>query len=148
MRPDASLTLLTKAVVSLASVSYDASKDNGTRSLAEMACADGAFGLTTRYGWQTQGDIPHFPYLGGWDGVGVFSGWGCGACLAVTYDDKTVNIVVVDRIEYGLDIAETAVDELTDGQATQIGLFDAKVKVVASSACGVPPRERSEDALA
>lgn len=53
-------------------VSYDTGYDDRSRSLNVVACSDGSNGLITRYGWQTQGSIPRFPYIGGYEGV---AGW-------------------------------------------------------------------------
>jgi hypothetical protein len=50
-------------------VSYDTGYDDGSRSLANVACSDGQNGLITRYGWQTQGQVARFPYIGGIDAV-------------------------------------------------------------------------------
>jgi len=30
-----------------------------------VACSDGRNGLMNKYRWETQGDIPRFPYIGG-----------------------------------------------------------------------------------
>ncbi|OQO11838.1 hypothetical protein B0A48_03565 [Cryoendolithus antarcticus] len=148
MKPVAALALLVKAVVGMTSVHFDGDYDERTRSLAKTSCSAGVNGLTTRYGWQTQGNVPHFPYIGGWDGGASWNSQYCGSCLAVTYNNKTINVLVVDHIDYGLDMAIAAMDELTEGRATQDSPIYAKAEVVVSAACGVPPRKRSEDALA
>lgn len=38
----------------------------------DVSCSDGVNGLTTRYGWTTQGAIPKFPYIGGAE---LIAGW-------------------------------------------------------------------------
>jgi len=53
-------------------VSYDTGYDDASRSLTDVSCSDGANGLITKYRWQTQGQIPHFPYIGGYEGI---AGW-------------------------------------------------------------------------
>jgi hypothetical protein len=53
-------------------VSYDEGYDQGGRSMKVVSCSDGNNGLITKYGWQTQGDIPSFPYIGGSIGI---AGW-------------------------------------------------------------------------
>jgi cerato-platanin len=57
---------------SAATVSYDTGYDNGSRSLTAVSCSDGANGLITRYGWQTQKQVKKFPYIGG---VQAVAGW-------------------------------------------------------------------------
>lgn len=67
------LSIFTLAAAAQAvSVSYDTGYDDGSRSLTAVSCSDGANGLITKYGWQTQGQIRNFPYIGGVDAVG---GW-------------------------------------------------------------------------
>lgn len=64
------LTFTTAA--SAITVSYDTGYDDSSRSLNSVACSDGQHGLITRFGWQTQGQIPKFPYIGAAQAVG---GW-------------------------------------------------------------------------
>ena len=58
-------------------MAYDTGYDDGSRSLEFLACSNGQNGLITRYGWQTQGQIPRFPYIGAaaaverWDSANV-----------------------------------------------------------------------------
>lgn len=54
------------------SVSYDTGYDDASRPISEVSCSDGANGVETKYGWTTQGQIPHFPYIGGSDQI---PGW-------------------------------------------------------------------------
>ena len=60
------------ALASADPVKYDTGYDDGSRSMAVVSCSDGVNGLMTRYGWQTQGEIPRFPYIGG---AGAVEGW-------------------------------------------------------------------------
>ena len=53
-------------------VSYDTGYDDASRPLSGVACSDGKNGLITRYGFQTQGNIPNYPNIGGYVGV---AGW-------------------------------------------------------------------------
>lgn len=56
----------------MVTVSYDTGYDDGSRSMTAVSCSDGTNGLITRYGWQTQGQIPNFPYIGGSSAI---AGW-------------------------------------------------------------------------
>lgn len=64
----ASMVAMTSAV----SVSYDAGYDDAGRSLTAVSCSDGVNGLITKYGWQTQGAVAKFPYIGGTPDI---AGW-------------------------------------------------------------------------
>lgn len=56
----------------IAAVSYDVGYDNRAKSLTTVACSDGQNGLIWKYDWSTVGDIPSFPFIGGYQGV---TGW-------------------------------------------------------------------------
>jgi Cerato-platanin len=64
--------VLLAAGAAATTVSYDTGYDDGSRSMAVVSCSDGANGLMTRYGWQTQSQVSRFPYIGGVDAV---AGW-------------------------------------------------------------------------
>lgn len=53
-------------------VAYDTGYDDASRSMTAVSCSDGANGLITRYGWQTQGAVAGFPYIGA---AAAVSGW-------------------------------------------------------------------------
>jgi hypothetical protein len=53
-------------------VSYDTGYDDRNRALTSVSCSDGANGLITKYHWTTQGNVPRFPYIGGYQGI---AGW-------------------------------------------------------------------------
>lgn len=65
--------LLLAATVSAIRVSYDEGYDDPSRSLTSVACSDGPNGLITTHGFQTQGQIPGFPNIGGSFEI---AGWG------------------------------------------------------------------------
>ncbi|KAJ9642942.1 hypothetical protein H2199_004464 [Coniosporium tulheliwenetii] len=111
------------------SVSYDTGYDQRTRSMTVVACSDGSNGLITRYGWNIQGDVPRFPYVGGSSTV---AGWN-----SPNYRDRTVYILAVDHTANGFNIAKTAMDDLTNGQAYQLGRIEAQTAEVALSNCGL-----------
>lgn len=60
------------SIASAISVSYDTGYDDASRSLTAVSCSDGANGLITKYGWQTQGAVAGFPRIGGYSGI---AGW-------------------------------------------------------------------------
>lgn len=61
----------------------------------------------------------------------------CGTCWSATYQGKTIHILAVDHSAAGLNIALTAMDELTNGQAEALGRVDAEVSQVPASECGL-----------
>lgn len=68
-----SLLLAATTTVSAIRVSYDEGYDDPSRSLTSVACSDGPNGLITTHGFQTQGQIPGFPNIGGSFEI---AGWG------------------------------------------------------------------------
>ncbi|EIN07918.1 eliciting plant response-like protein [Punctularia strigosozonata HHB-11173 SS5] len=127
------------AAASAITVSYDNAYDNASGSLTTVACSDGANGLITRYGFQTFGDIPVFPHIGG---AAVVPGWNsaeCGTCWQLTYagTGKSINVLVVDHTDTGFNVAQEALDELTNGNAVAFGRIDATATQVAVTQCGL-----------
>ncbi|KAM5354903.1 hypothetical protein ACJ41O_001549 [Fusarium nematophilum] len=128
-------TLLTAA--SAVTVSYDPGYDQAGRSLTAVACSDGKNGLITRYGWQKQGDIPKFPYIGG---AQVIPGWNsasCGTCWKLTYKGKSINVLAIDHTDAGFNIALGAMNALTNNQAVKLGRIDATATKVPVKNCGL-----------
>ncbi|PSN74603.1 Asp f 13-like protein [Corynespora cassiicola Philippines] len=119
------------------SVSYDTGYDDAGRSLTALSCSDGANGLITRYGWQTQGNIARFPYIGGYQGVGGWNSPQCGTCYGVTYNGKTIYVLAVDYTANGFNLAQAAMNDLTNGQAAQLGRIEAQYAQVPLSNCGL-----------
>lgn len=118
-------------------VSYDPGYDQSSRSLTAVACSDGKNGLITRYGWQTQGNIPKFPYIGGAQAIAGWNSASCGTCWKLTYKGKSINILAIDHTGAGFNIALTAMNALTNNQAVKLGRVDATATQVAVSNCGV-----------
>ncbi|RSL46544.1 SnodProt1-like protein [Fusarium duplospermum] len=125
------------AAASAVTVSYDSGYDQSSRSLTAVACSDGKNGLITRYGWQTQGNIPKFPYIGGAQAIAGWNSASCGTCWKLTYKGKSINILAIDHTDAGFNIALTAMNALTNNQAVKLGRVDATATQVAVSNCGV-----------
>ncbi|ORY67399.1 eliciting plant response-like protein [Pseudomassariella vexata] len=132
------LSLLSLAAASQAiTVAYDTGYDDGSRSLTAVACSDGANGLITRKGWQTQGAIPKFPYIGAAEAVSGYNSPNCGTCWALSYNGKTINILAIDHAAAGFNIALDAMNDLTNGQAVAVGRVEATAVQVDASVCGM-----------
>ncbi|KAF2145675.1 uncharacterized protein K452DRAFT_284037 [Aplosporella prunicola CBS 121167] len=122
---------------SATSVSYDTGYDDASRSLTAVSCSDGANGLITKYGWQTQGAVAGYPHIGGSDTI---AGWGsanCGKCYQLTYNGKSINVLAIDHAANGFNLAQAAMNELTNGQAAQLGRIDAQSVEVPAAQCGL-----------
>ncbi|KAF2187481.1 Asp f 13-like protein [Zopfia rhizophila CBS 207.26] len=118
-------------------VSWDAGYDDAGRSLTAVACSDGANGLITRYGWQTQGNIPTFPNIGGYQGIPGWNSNQCGTCWALTYNGRTINVLAIDHTATGFNIGKQAMNTLTNGNADQFGRVEASFAQVAASDCRI-----------
>ncbi|KAF2219204.1 epl1 protein [Elsinoe ampelina] len=125
------------AAASAITVSYDTGYDDAGRSLTALACSDGANGLITRYGWQTQGQIAHFPLIGGADVIAGWNSGSCGTCWQLSYNGNTVNVLAVDSSQAGFNIGLQALNALTNGQAEQLGRIDAGAVQVGLDQCGL-----------
>ncbi|KAK0652871.1 Cerato-platanin-domain-containing protein [Cercophora newfieldiana] len=118
-------------------VTYDAGYDDANRTMEFVSCSNGRNGLMSRYGWQTQGEIPRFPYIGGTDMVEGWNSTNCGTCWSVTFEGRTVFILAIDRTRHGLNIARDAMDELTGGEAEKLGRVFAGIVRVPEHYCGL-----------
>ncbi|KAI0850727.1 Cerato-platanin [Daldinia vernicosa] len=131
------IQLLSLAVASSATtVSYDTGYDDGSRSLTVVSCSDGPNGLITRYGWQTQGNIPS-TYIGAAEAIAGWNSPSCGTCWELSYNGKTINVYAIDHAAAGFNIALDAMNALTNGQAVALGRVEATSRQVDVSACGV-----------
>ncbi|KAK7688822.1 hypothetical protein QCA50_007511 [Cerrena zonata] len=130
-------TLFVLAAPSLAvKVTYDNTYDNVQGSLATVSCSNGANGLLTK-GFKTFGDLPTFPNIGGAQAVAGFNSPNCGSCWQLTYKGKSINVLAIDHAGDGFNIAQEALDKLTNGQAVDLGVIQADAKQVPASACGL-----------
>jgi hypothetical protein len=118
-------------------VSYDTGYDNRSRSLTAVSCSDGSNGLITRYGWQNQGNVPKFPYIGGAQAIAGWNSPSCGTCWKLEYKGKSINVLAIDHAAAGFNIALDAMNALTNGQASQLGRVDAKATQVDKKNCGL-----------
>jgi len=128
------LTLLSTA--SAITVSYDTGYDDGSRSLTEVSCSDGSNGLITK-GYNTQANLPSFPRIGGASTIAGWNDANCGTCYTLTYNGNSINVLAIDHASEGFNIAQAAMDQLTGGQAVQLGRVDAQWTQVDVSGCGL-----------
>jgi hypothetical protein len=133
----ASLALfVSSATAATVTVSYDQTYDNAGQSLAVVACSDGPNGLLTK-GFTTFGSLPRFPNIGGAVAIGGWNSASCGTCWKLTYQNRSIFVLAVDHADAGFNIALTAMNQLTNNQATFLGRVNADAVQVASSNCGL-----------
>ncbi|KAF4124304.1 protein SnodProt1 precursor [Geosmithia morbida] len=118
-------------------VSYDVGYDDASRSLTAVSCSDGANGLISRYGWQTQGQVASFPFIGGVQAVAGWNSPSCGTCWSISYNGHTIHVLAVDHAASGFNIGLNAMNSLTNGLAEQLGRVEATATQVAVSECGL-----------
>ncbi|KAF4609101.1 hypothetical protein EYR40_001454 [Pleurotus pulmonarius] len=125
------------------SVTYDQVYDNRQGSLSTVACSNGRNGLLPRY--QTFGDLPPFPFIGGAAAVTGWNSENCGTCWQLTFTDennqkRSINVLAVDYAANGFNIGLTAMNELTNGHGVEYGVVDVDVKPVTGAACKMPAK--------
>lgn len=121
-------------------VSYDTVYDNSGQSLLTVSCSNGPYGLDPPY--NTFGDLPDFPYIGG---AAAVAGWGspnCGSCWQLQYttpqgSQNTINVLAIDHTDAGFNIGLSAFNALVGGDGTFYGRVNAQATQVDKSVCGL-----------
>ncbi|KAF8352218.1 Cerato-platanin [Amanita rubescens] len=125
-----------------ATVTYDARYDARTASLDTVACSDGANGLEKR-GFTTLGSLPSFPNIGAAYAVAGWNSTACGTCWQLTYTNakgasKSINVTAVDHAGAdSFNIAQEAMNTLTNNQSIALGRVSVTSVQVPSSGCGL-----------
>lgn len=136
-----SIVVLGVSTLTLAdSLSYDEQYDSSSGSLSTTACSDGSNGLASKY--PTFGNLPKYPYIGGASAIASWNSPSCGSCWKLTYTDdkgasKSINILAVDHTDDGFNISLEAMNDLTNGLASQLGRIDVASEQVDASTCGL-----------
>jgi len=55
----------------------------------------------------------------------------------LTYNGHTIYVLAIDHAQTGFNIAQGAMDALTNGQAVQLGRVDAQTSEVDPTLCGL-----------
>ena len=124
------------SVASAVHVRYDEDYDNPIISLDAGACSNGANGLLTK-GYTTFGSLPSFPNIGAAQAVEDWNSPECGSCWEISYKGKSVFVTIVDHTADGFNLSLKAVNTLTDGDAEEFGVVDAKATQVDPIHCGL-----------
>ena len=117
-------------------VSFDTVYDDPSVSLDEVACSDGPNGLLTK-GFTTFGSLPTFPNIGAAQAIAGWNSAACGSCWKISYKGKSITVTAVDHAGDGFNLAETALNTLTNGQAVALGEISATAVEVDASECGI-----------
>jgi len=129
------------AFVHAITTSFDTVYDNANQSLTTVACSTGSNGLITR-GFTTFGSLPKFPHIGGAPAVTGFNSAGCGTCWQLTFVNgqgvsKSIDVLAIDVATPNFNIALSAMNELTGGQAEQLGRVTITATQVNATICGL-----------
>ncbi|KAK7037547.1 hypothetical protein VNI00_011039 [Paramarasmius palmivorus] len=120
---------------------WDNAYDNASGSLNVVACSDGENGLITRFGFQTFGDIPTFPFVGGAPTIPGWNSPNCGTCFALTFANSTgthtIHFTAIDAGGADFVTGQNALNLLTNGQAAQVGVINVNATVVNATECGL-----------
>jgi len=126
------------AATSTTNVTYSLLYDEKALSTNGIACSNGANGLQTRFGFTTLGQLPTWPRVGG---ASVIKGWNsadCATCWNLSYHGTTITLTAIDTSPgEGFNIAEKAMNTLTNGKAVHLGKISVNFTQVAISACGL-----------
>nr|AVH85517.1 rCPA1 [synthetic construct] len=123
-------------LASTADLSYDTHYDDPSLPLSGVTCSDGDNGMITK-GYNTAGEIPNYPHVGGAFTVETWNSPNCGKCYKVTYNAKTIFLTAIDHSNSGFNIAKKSMDVLTNGRAEELGRIKVTYEEVASSLCGL-----------
>ncbi|KAJ8076409.1 hypothetical protein PM082_000832 [Marasmius tenuissimus] len=117
-------------------VQFDNNYDNPGGSLSTVACSDGPNGLLTR-GYTTFSTLPGFNDHKHIGAAAAIEGWNsanCGTCWALNYTTnffhKTITMFAIDHATQGFVISETAMNDLTGGQARALGQAEVNAQRV------------------
>lgn len=116
-------------------VTYDTLYSYPDLSTLALTCGTGENGLYPK-GYVVLGDLPNFPFVGASPTVEGWNSPNCVACYRLTYKDKSINIIAVDDAQDGFVLSQAALDELTNGQAVELGNITATYERAAQADCG------------
>ena len=117
-------------------VGYDTVYDNPNGSLSTVACSDGSNGMLTK-GYTTFGSLPSFPNIGAAQAIAGWNSPACGSCWQISYGEKSIYFIAIDRTNNGFVVSSEAMNTLTNGQAQDLGVISADTTQVSESSCGL-----------
>jgi Cerato-platanin len=123
------------SVPSTLRATYNSTFDHRGRSMNDVACSDGEFGLAVRF--PRFDSIPTFPHIGGAYNVARNSP-SCGQCWSLTNPSTgdSVAMTAIDAAGAGFNVPAATLKALTKGKIGQ-GAIDVVAIKVPPSACGL-----------
>ena len=122
-------------------VFYDEFYDGNLNSLSNVACSTGNYGLIT-YGYNTFGQIPTYPMIGGAPQIQGWNSPNCGTCWNLTYTDPhggsssvTFTAINLSGVPGRYTISFAGMDELTNGNALTLDGAPISATQLPESAC-------------
>jgi hypothetical protein len=122
------------SVASADTVRYNSFYDNPSTSLNDVACSNGFNGLVT-LGFNTFGELPTFPFVGGAFAVSGWESPECGSCWELSYDGESIYVTAIDAVQDGFDLSFEAMFVLTGGNIVALDSIDAIATQVPKSHC-------------
>ncbi|KAI9570722.1 Cerato-platanin [Boletus coccyginus] len=119
---------------------YDTFYDQGGQSLNSVACSTGEHGLITS-GFNTFGNLPNFPFIGGAPFIGGWNSINCGSCWEVTYINAegvigNIPFTAINTARQGtLTLSLEALNALTQNQGLVLDGVSVTVAAVSASPC-------------
>lgn len=131
----ASSLVFSSLVLATQRASYDTVYDNASSSMNTVACSDGPHGLAKKY--PTFSNLPTFPNIGGASAIAGWNSVNCGTCWNLTFEGVSILVTAIDQTDDGFNLAEEALNTLTDGNAEWYGAVQADAAQVDKSLCGL-----------
>ena len=136
------VALLLASLVAGESLTYDPTFDEADNSLSTVACSNGPHGLLTR-GYTTFGSLPNFPCIGASDAIEGWNSANCGSCWQLTYTPpvesgaklRSIYMLVIDKTSSGYNTGVTAMNNLTNGHAKELGRVEVTATKVDPAKC-------------
>ncbi|KAH8692343.1 allergenic cerato-platanin Asp F13 [Talaromyces proteolyticus] len=133
-----SLSSFTFAAKSTSIATFDTSYDDTSLSLSTVTCSNGENGLMTK-NYNTIADLPT-PNVAGSPTVKAWNDPNCGACYALTYNNKTVNVLAIDSAIGEFNVALKVLNDLTNGHGQEFGNVEVVYEQVQATKCGMPAK--------
>ncbi|KAN0073794.1 Cerato-platanin [Tylopilus felleus] len=121
---------------------YDTFYDGTTTSLSSVACSTGEYGLIP-YGYNTFGDLPSYPFIGGAPQIESWDSLNCGTCWELTYTDRygdstSANFTAINSSDPGcFTLSFAGTDILTNGNGERLDGASITAVQVPATWCGM-----------
>ena len=114
-------------------VEYDTQYDNPKALTDSVTCSGGTNGIETK-GYDTYGNVPAFPHIGGADFI-KYDSTSCGSCWKLSYKANSIHVTVIDKAGSGFTVSGEALKDLGGQEAMDEGKIYASATRVDESNC-------------